>query len=250
MKIKSIIKITTAILITSFAQTVTAQDLSVNEIMQKYDTNAVYETGHMNATMKTTDTIGSSKNTFESYSKKNGDTLIVITEGADSGQKILRLQNSVYLYYPDAEEVIRLQGSALKESIMGSDFTYEDLTGDNSTLSNYNAQLLGLEKVDDADCYHVKLTAKSKKQLYQIEEIWIDTQMFASRKVIVYSASGKALSENRTTDFKQVSGKWIGTKSTMQNLLKKSSKTEMLISNVEINCPIPEKYFSQDELSW
>lgn len=162
-----------------------AQDLSIEQIMKNYDANTSYDTAYMKATLSVKDKFGTNVNEFESYRRKNGDTLIVITSGPDSGQKILRLENSVYLYYPDAEEVIRLQGSALKDSVMGSDFSYEDLTGDDSILSSYNGELLGTETVDGAECYHVKLTAKSKKELYQKQEKFIDKKTFAERKCIV-----------------------------------------------------------------
>lgn len=226
------------------------EDLTIDQILAKYDENGKYETAQLSAEIITTDKLGVTKNVFTSYVNEKSDTLIVVTEGNDSGQKILRLENSVYLFYPDAEETIRLQGSALKESVMGSDFSYEDLTGENSTLKNYNGELIGIEKIDDKDCYHVKLTAKTKKQLYQITELWIDVEMFAERKSIVYSASGKALSESNISEFSLVKGKWIGTKSTMQNLLKKTSKTEMKIKSVKINEHIDPKLFSREELSW
>lgn len=223
---------------------------SVTEILTKYDDNAIFDTVYTKAKLEIKDSIGTSYNEFESYGKRNGDTLIVVTSGPDKGQKILRLENAVYLYYPDAEEIIRLQGSALKESVMGSDFTYEDMTGDNSTLNNYNGELLGSETVNGFDCFHVMLTAKTKKQLYQKMELFIDKATYAEVKSIVYSASGKALSEKNASDFKKVSGKTVGTKGSMQNLLKKSSITTMTITDIQIGIDIPESTFSRDELSW
>lgn len=223
---------------------------SVEEIMKKYDANKVYQTGHMKAKIEVTDKFGTTVQEFESWSKKGGDTLIAVTAGPDAGQKILRLENSVYLYYPDAEEVIRLQGSALKDSIMGSDFTYEDLTGDNSILDNYNGELLGSEKVGEYDCYHVMLTAKTKKQLYQKQELWIEKNSFAEVKSIVYSASGKAMSENLSWNLKPVGKYIVAMEGKMTNLLKKNSSTKMTITFVECDIDIPAKTFSRDNLSF
>ena len=100
-----------------------ADALSVEQIMAKYDANDNFKTCRMKAELSVTDKFGTTKTTFESYQQKNSNTLIIVADGPDAGQKILRLENSVYLYYPDAEELIRLQGSALKDSIMGSDFS-------------------------------------------------------------------------------------------------------------------------------
>lgn len=222
--------------------------LSVEEIMSRYDSNAAYNTAYMKATLSVKDKFGTNENEFESYRRKNGDTLIIITSGADSGQKILRLENSVYLYYPDAEEIIRLQGSALKDSVMGSDFTYEDLTGDEGILDSYNGELLGTETVDGAECYRVMLTAK--KQLYQKQEKFIDKKTFAEKKCIVYSASGKAMSESTMSKINRIGKYNIFMEGTMQNLLKKSSVTKMKITEIKLDEPIPESKFSRDELSW
>ena len=94
------------------------------------------------------------------------------------------------------------------------------------------------------------LTARTKKQLYQKKELWIDSSMFIGRKEIVYSASGKALSESVMTDFKKIGKYYIGTKGRMVNLLKKSSVTEMNITSIELDKPLSDKLFSKDELAW
>ena len=227
-----------------------ASDFSVEQIMAKYDENDDFETSAMKAVLFVTDKFGTTKTTFESYQRKNKDTLIIVADGPDSGQKILRLENSVYLYYPDAEELIRIQGSALKDSIMGSDFSYEDLTGSESTLENYTGELLETETIDGFECYHLMLTARTKKQLYQKKELWIDSSMFIGRKEIVYSASGKPLSESVMTDFKKIGKYYIGTKGRMVNLLKKSSVTEMNITSIELDKPLSDRLFSKDELAW
>ncbi len=243
-------KIFAAVLSVFAAAGIYAQQLSVEEIMKKYDANEAFSTAHMKAKIKVTDKFGTTTTSFESYQRENNDTLIVVADGPDAGQKILRLENSIYLYYPDAEELIRLQGSALKDSIMGSDFSYEDLTGDDSTLANYNGEFLGMETLDGAECYHLMLTAKTKKQLYQKEELWIDAKMFVARKSVVYSASGKALSESSSSEFSKFGNYFVGTKSRMTNLLKKSSVTEMEVTSVEFDGAVPDSYFSKDELAW
>ena len=236
----------------TFAATLFAQTskFSIEQIMNSYDKNKLYETGRMSAKIEVKEKFGTTYNYFESFAKRNGDTLITVTEGPDAGQKILRLKDSVYLFYPDAEEVIRLQGSALKDSIMGSDFTYEDLTGDNSILNNYSGELIAEETIDGIECYHVMLTAKNRKQLYQKQELWLDKKTYATVKEIDYSASGKALNESRFYDIKNFDGHWISVKSVTKNLLKKNSETTMYISSVEIDKPIAEKLFSVSELSY
>lgn len=222
----------------------------VNEIIRLYEKNTMSETAKMSAELTVADQFGASVHTFDSYSRKNGDTLVVVTKGPDKGQKILRLESSIFLFYPEAEQVIRLSGSALKDSVMGSDFSYEDLTGDNSIQNNYSAVLKGIAAVDEVQCYHVELTAKNRRQTYQKQELYIDTAFFIPRKTILYSASGRALREMVSSDVKKIGTRNAAMTSVMTDLLKKKSTTTMRIISAEFDTALDDKLFSRDELSW
>jgi len=187
---------------------------------------------------------------FTSWNRKNGDTLIEINTGIDKGQKILRQGSSIFLFYPDAEEVIRLSGSAMKDSLMGTDFSYEDLTGENTIKARFTCELLGTEKINNTECYHIMMIAKKRTETYQRQEAWIDTKKFVALKTIVYSASGKALREMYASDIRLVSGYTVAFKIEMQDLLKKNSTTEMTIKELKLNTPIENKLFTRENLTW
>ncbi|MCK9170822.1 MAG: outer membrane lipoprotein-sorting protein [Treponema sp.] len=222
----------------------------IDTIISKFEANTVYDTVYAESTMKTTNSLGTAQSSFKSWNRRNGDTLIEIDKGPDKGQKILRQGASVFLFYPDAEEVIRLQGSALKDSLMGSDFSYEDLTGENSISDRYTSSLAGTEIVDGRSCYHVLLTAKNSRETYRRQELWIDAELYVSLKTVLYSASGRALRELHSGDIKKVSGFYIATKMIMQDLLKKDSTTVLTIETVIINKPVDDKIFSRENLTW
>jgi outer membrane lipoprotein-sorting protein len=223
---------------------------SVEDIVAKTEENQIYTTAKTDVKLAVTNKFGVTQNEFTTYSRKGGDVLIAITSGPDKGQKVLRLKQNVYLYYPDAEEVIWLKGSALKDSMMGSDFSYEDLTNDKTILGRYSVESLGTETVDGAECAHVMLTAKTRNETYAKQELWIDAKAYVTRKGILYSASGKPIREMYASDVRTVSGKNVAFKTAMRDLLKKNSSTEMSIVSIEIGIPLAEKYFNREELSW
>ncbi len=225
-------------------------EMDTDEIVDAIERNQAFKTVAIDATIVTTDRLGSSTQKFSSYGRENGDTLVVVTAGADTGQKVLRKGTSIYLYYPDAEEVIRLQGSALKDSFMGSDFSYEDLTGDNGIRDNYTAELLETVRIDGHDCYHMMFTAKNRKQTYQKQESYIDAELFVSRRSILYSASGRALREITSSEFVTEKGFVFATSSIMKDLMKTNSSTIMTVESVQVDISIPDSYFSKDELVW
>ena len=222
----------------------------IDAILSSLESNTVYDTAYSESTMTTTGSLGTTESSFKSWNRKNGDTLIEIDKGPDKGQKILRQGASIFLFYPDAEEVIRLQGSALRDSLMGSDFSYEDLTGEDSFSKRYTGTLEGTETVDGRPCWHVLLTAKSSRETYRRQELWIDTELNVSLKTILYSASGRALRELHAGGIRKIDGFNVATRMVMQDLLKKDSKTVLTIENVTINKPIDDKLFSRENLTW
>lgn len=237
-------------LLASFAAGAESAEADVATIVKKLEANQVYETSKMDATLSVTNRFGVTRNAFTVYSRAGGDTLVVITEGPDRGQKVLRQKKDIYLFYPDAEEVIWLKGSALKDSMMGSDFSYEDLTDDGTILGRFEATLLGSEDYDGSPCWRVMLVAKTRNETYAKQELLIDKETFVTRHAFLYSAAGKAIREMISGDIRMVGGKNIPFSSVMKDLLKKDTSTAMTLTKVEIGIPLSGKYFNREELSW
>ena len=205
----------TAAVITSFIAP--AFSLTAEEVAVKYEENSNYETSITDATLIITDNLGTSKQSLRSYDDGNGNTLIEITEGPDRGQKVLRKDQSIYLYYPDADQIIRLQGSSLKESFMGSDFSYEDLSSDNSIINNYHTEIID----EDESTYTLFLTAKTRSMTYQKEELVVDKNNFYLLRATLKSASGRDLRSLVNSDFEEIKGHYVAKKSVMIDLIKK-----------------------------
>ena len=237
-------------LFTSLPATAEGGTTSVDEIIKKLEANQIYDTSSIDAKLSVTNQFGITANEFTVYTRKGGDTLVVITSGPDRGQKVLRQKQNIYLYYPEAEDVIWLKGSALKDSMMGSDFSYEDLTDDGTILDRFDAQLLGEETFDGAKCWHIILTAKTKTETYAKQEILVDEKYFVTRHSLLFSAAGKAIRELSSTDIKTVNGKNVAFSSVMKDLMKKNTSTAMTLTRVEIGMPLSGKYFNREELSW
>jgi hypothetical protein len=149
------------------------------------------------------------------YSRRNGDTLIKITAGPDRGQKVLRLAQSVYLYYPDAEQIIRMQGASLKDSMFGSNFSYEDLTGDKSTQANYNVDYQGRETIDGVDCYILMCTAKKRSTVYQKIQYYVAVNGYYAKRIVIFSASGIPIRQIDSNEIQTVNGKAIPVRQTV-----------------------------------
>lgn len=220
--------------------------LTANEIAQKYEANIKFDTSITTATLTIVDNLGTSTQSLKSYANKAGDTLIEITTGPDRGQKILRKNTQLYLYYPEADQIIRLQGSSLKESFMGSDFSYEDLSDDKSILKNYNASLLS----ENETTYTILLTANNRKMVYQKEELIINKDNFTLQSAKLMSSSNRELRSLENSNFQKIGNYYVPFTTIMKDLIKRQGETRFDIDDIKINIAIKSQLFTKENLSW
>jgi outer membrane lipoprotein-sorting protein len=222
--------------------------ITAEEIIKKMEVNLVYNTSIVEGRMVINDRFGSRTSTYISYAEGEDKSLLEFTNKEDAGQKILRLEDEIYLYYPDAEETIRLQGAALRQAVMGSDFSYEDMTGDKGLLGSYNVSLDGEESIDGNFCYIVTLTAKTRDVPYQKEIMWVDKELFIYRQVHKLAKSGKLLKEMKITDVIKVENLYIPSGFTIEDKLKRNSSTEFYMDSIELGVNLPKDIFTLSEL--
>jgi outer membrane lipoprotein-sorting protein len=224
--------------------------ITAEEIIANVERNEINEAERIDGSMVISDRFGSRTKTFISYASGADKMLLEFTNPEERGQKILRLEDEIYLYFPEAEEVIHLQGSALKESVMGSDFSYEDMTGEGDLLDQYEVTLLGEQTIDGRKHYHLELKAKKRGLAYPKQEAWIDAETWVMTRANAYSLSGRLLKEMELGDIRVVAGKYVPHYIIMRDAMKKDSSTEMRIGQIDLQADLPPDTFSLEELTW
>jgi len=245
---KSTVLLTTLLFSVWLGVNLSAQ--TAQEILERLDKGQTFDTMKSLGSMVITDSLGTRKTEFISSARGKDDSFMEFTSAAEKGQKILRNAKELYLFFPEAEEITRLQGAALRQSMAGSDISYEDLTGNRNRAQNYNASLVGEEEMDGRQSWHLKLEAKTRNVAYPKQEIWVEKTTFLPILVRNYALSGKELKEIHFSDVVVVSGYPYSTHLAVEDKLKKGTKTELRFRNIEINKPIPGKVFTLENLSW
>jgi outer membrane lipoprotein-sorting protein len=238
------------ILAFSLAASLSLSAITAEQIVKKVEANQINEAERIEGSMTISDRFGSRVKTFVSYAAGADKMLLEFTNPEERGQKILRLEDEIYLYFPEAEEVIHLQGSALKESVMGSDFSYEDMTGEGDLLDQYEVTLLGEQTIDGRRHYHLELKARKRGLAYPRQEVWVDAETWVTTRANSYSLSGRLLKEMELGDVRQVAGKYIPHYIIMRDAMKKNSSTEMRIEAIDLQADLPPDIFSLEELTW
>lgn len=246
MKMKILIPLITAALLLP----VSLSALTGEEIVRKADDMQTFKTAMATGEMRIKDRFGTKVSTFKSWSRGADESLIEFTSTAEKGQKVLRTADEIYLYYPDAEELIRMQGAMLRQSMLGSDVSYEDMTGNKDRYSKYDITLTGEDNIQGHDCYVVELTAKVRTVPYPKQKVWIDKETFIVWKGEYYTKSGRLLKEMAVLKAEEKEGRMVATQTRIVDKMKTDTETVMTINDLKINVPLDDKIFSLDNLSW
>ena len=78
----------------------------------------------------------------------------------EKGTKMLKLEDQLWTYSPSTDRTIKISGHMLRQSVMGSDLSYEDMMDDPHLAHLYAADVTGTETVEERACWLLQLTAK------------------------------------------------------------------------------------------
>jgi len=171
-----------------------------------------------------------------------------LTPPREQGTKMLKLENQLWIYSPSTDRTIQISGHMLRQSVMGSDLSYEDMMEDHKLVDQYDAKVAGEDTVLGRDCWVVELTAKSADVSYHSRKIWVDKERYVPMRENRYAKSGKLL---KTTEVKSVSqrqGRWVADRVSFKDALKSGEGTEFIIDSLRLDAGIPDYIFSKAAL--
>jgi outer membrane lipoprotein-sorting protein len=166
----------------------------------------------------------------------------------EKGTKMLKLGKMLWLYSPASDRIIQISGHMLRQSVMGSDLSYEDMMEDPKLTHNYEAKVIGSEKIDERDCWIVVLTAKVTDIAYHSRKLWVDQERLIPLKEELYAKSGKLLKQMELKDVTNMQGRWYPKRMIFKDMLKTGEGTEFIIHSIQFDQAIPDHIFSKAAL--
>jgi len=166
----------------------------------------------------------------------------------EEGTKMLKLGDELWTYSPSSDRVIKLSGHMLRQSVMGSDLSYEDMMEDRTLRDIYDAEVTGEDTLLERPCWVLTLTANTEDVAYHTREVWVDKTRYIALKESRYAKSGTLLKTTEVEEVKRLSGRWTATRAKFKDVLKGGEGTEFSIQSIEYNAEIPENIFSKAAL--
>lgn len=170
-----------------------------------------------------------------------------------AGTGVLQVEHSegdddLWIYLPALRKSRRLVASNKKDSFVGSDFSYGDITI--PKVDHYQHVLQRTEEIDGVPCYVVESTpathAVRSNSGYARKVTWVRTDNSLETKVEYYDLANRLLKTQRVAQHQPVAsqpGKWLALEREMTNH-RTGHRTLLVITDVDGSLSISDDVFS------
>ena len=167
----------------------------------------------------------------------------------EAGTKMLKLGEQLWTFSPSTDRTIQIAGHMLRQSVMGSDMSYEDLMEDPKLQNLYLATVTGEGTLLERPCWILELKARpGAEPSYHSRKVWVDKDRFLPLKEERYATSGKLLKTTEIQSVRQYQQRWVAERAVFKDALKNDGGTEFVVTSIEFDTKIPDHVFSQAAL--
>jgi len=222
---------------------------AANDILQRIDQNMVVRT--MKARTKMVVQGRRASRTLESLNWTQGEDKAYaeyLSPPREKGTKMLKDGDNLWIYDPGTDRIIQISGNMLKQSVMGSDLSYEDFMEEDKLQQMYTAEVTGEKTFAGRACWILKLTARQSDVSYPSRLMCVDKERFLPLYEERYAKSGKLLKTTTIQAVMQVKDRWYPQQVLYKDELSKGKGTLFVIDTIEIDLPVPAHIFTKASL--
>jgi len=219
---------------------------TAEEILTAVDQNMAYETRNAHIEMTVVKGRRTKVYKMESYARDASQAAIeFLAPARDKGTKMLKKDDELWMYLPSIEKTQKISGHMLRQGMMGSDMSYEDLLEATKLNALYTATVLGTDEINGRRCHQVEMIAKSDQVAYAKRISCIDTEYNVPLKEQLFATSGMLLKEWTMTDIKDFDGRKFPTTVVVQDKLQDNSTTTIRFTKLQFSVELEEETFNR-----
>jgi outer membrane lipoprotein-sorting protein len=166
----------------------------------------------------------------------------------EKGTKMLKLDERLWIYSPSTDRTIQLSGHMLRQSVMGSDLSYEDMMEDRKLTEMYHAEIVAEEMYNERATWLLELKAKVDDATYYSQKMWVDAERYIPLKQELYAKSGQMLKRITVSDVMEIKSRWYPRKMNYKDVLKDGKGTDFIVNSIVFDTQIPEYIFTKAAL--
>lgn len=218
---------------------------TVADLLAKIDSNMTYDTRESFITMRVTKSDRVKEYKMHSYGRGQDEAAIeYLAPSRDEGTKMLKNATELWMWLPSVEKTQKISGHMLRQGMMGSDMSYEDMMDAAKWQTMYSGVVAGEDTVDGRKCWKVELTATASDVSYPKRTIWVDQSAYIPVKQQLFALSGTLLKTWTMSDIRTVGNRQFPYKMTVIDEVQTGSKTELIFDKVTFAIPLEDEVFS------
>ncbi len=227
-----------------------SSNLSAKEIVAKADQKLRGKSNKAEISMEIIRPSWKREMSLKSWSKGEDFSLVLITAPAkDKGTVSLKRENELWNWMPSIERTIKISPSMMSQSWMGSDFTNDDLLKQSSIVLDYNHEIVGEEKIDELDCYKIKLIPKEDAAVVWGKILmWVSKEGFHQLKTEFYDEDEILINRMLGKEIRQMGDREIITKMIMIPVEDEGHKTVITYHKIEFDISLNDNFFSMQNM--
>ena len=149
-----------------------------------------------------------------------------------------------WIYIPAIKLVRRIAASDRRSSFVGSDFTYEDVSG--RDVSDETSTLLRSDTLEDRPCYVVEGRPVGSAD-YARRVSWIDSERWIPLQEEYFDSRGQKIRVFTADRVEEIGKHWTVTRRTMRNL-QTGQRTEVAFQDASYDLGLPDNLFTERTL--
>ena len=219
---------------------------TADDLLAAIDRNMNYDT--RSSQIKMTVVKGRRTKVYEMESHGRGRDQAAIefmAPARDKGTKMLKKGDELWMFLPSIEKTQKISGHMLRQGMMGSDMSYEDLLESTQLVNIYTATVTGTKEIDGRSCYQMEMIANSKETTYAKRVSCIDTEYLVPIQEQLYATSGMLLKEWTMTSIQNIDGRNFPTKLIVQDKLQANSVTTIEFVELKFSVPLEDEVFNK-----
>jgi outer membrane lipoprotein-sorting protein len=217
----------------------------VDALLARIDQNLTFETRTATLTMTVTRNGRAKTYRMRSWSRGADDAAIEYLEPVrDKGTKMLKKGAELWTWMPAVERTQKIAGHMLRQGMMGSDMSYEDMMQASAWRSLYQGSVTARETVEGRPAWKVELVATRPDVTYARRIVLVDVATGVPVQQELYAVSGMLLKTWTMSDITEIGGRAVPRRMVVEDRVQSGSRTELTFADLAFAVPLEAEIFN------
>ena len=228
---------------------VNAPILDANELIAKAMENWRGSSSYSEMTMTVHRADFERSMTMASWTEGEQRSLVrVLAPKKDAGNSTLLDDNKMWTFSPKVNRIIKIPGSMMNQSWMGSDFSNKDISRSTELINQYHHQIIATTENDGKLVYRLESIPKEDAPVVWGKEVLDIREDFVILKHEFFDQDNRLVKVLETLKIDVIAERALATQVRMRQVENPTDWTELNISAIDFDIDIPDSLFTLSNL--